>query len=122
MEESWRTSTDERISPDVAIQCAKLPRPTTKVRIQRIITDPVIEWEPETSQAAVAMIHPAVTPLQKMVAGVMCAACRPSRTRACLVSGGSALVRDASAANAGAPQTFAGSTVHHRRSVFQSSR
>ena len=104
------------------MQCAKLPRPTTKVRIQRIITEPVIECEPETSHAAVAMIHPAVTPLQKIVAGAMCAACKPSCTRACFVSGGSALVRAASAANANAPRTFAGSTVHHNRSVFQSSR
>ena len=45
----------------VAVGTPPLPPP------QMIITEPVIECEPETSHAAVAMIHPATTPLQKIV-------------------------------------------------------
>ena len=53
------------------MQWAKLPRPTRKVSIQMIMTEPVMECEPETSQAASAMIQPPITPDQKTVcAGV----------------------------------------------------
>ncbi len=66
-----------RISPLVAMQWAKLPRPTTKVSIQMIMTEPVMEWEPETSHATVAMIQPPMTPLQKMVEAGLWMASRP---------------------------------------------
>ena len=69
--------TAARISPLVAMQWAKLPRPTTKVNIQMIMTEPVMECEPETSQATVAMIHPPMTPLQKMVEAGLWMASRP---------------------------------------------
>ncbi len=56
-----------KTSPLAAMQWAKPPRPTTKASSQMIMTEPVMEWEPETSQATVAMIHPPMTPDQKMV-------------------------------------------------------
>ena len=62
--------------------CAKLPRPTTKVSIQMIMTEPVMEWEPETSHATVAMIQPPMTPLQKTVAGGLRIASEPRFERA----------------------------------------
>ena len=51
------------------MQWAKPPMPTTKVSIQMTMTEPVMECEPETSQAAVAMIQPPMTPDQKMAEG-----------------------------------------------------
>ncbi len=101
------------------MQCAKFPRPTTNVNAQITITDPVIECDPDTSHAAVAMIHPATTPLQKIVLPGWCTAASPSPAIACTTSAGSACVNPASAANASAPSMFEGSTVNHSRSVFQ---
>ena len=89
---------------------------------RRIITEPVIECEPDTSQAAVAIIHPAVTALQKIADGFLFAASRPRSIRARLVSGRRAEVRAPSNANASAPSTLDGRTVHHSRNVFHSSR
>src|ERR1700688_976355 len=100
------------------MQWAKLPRPTTKVNIQMIMTDPVIECDPETSQATVAMIQPPMTALQKMVADGLWMASRPNWARDCTMSGRRALVRAASAAKAKAPRMLAGKTVAQRRRAF----
>src|SRR6185437_6247161 len=65
--EACPSSTAARISPLPAMQWAKFPSPTTKASIQIIITEPVIECDPDTSHATVAMIQPPITPLQKIV-------------------------------------------------------
>ena len=67
-----------RISPLVAMQCAKWPRPTTKVRLQISATEPVMEWLPLTSHATMAMIQPPTTPLQKMCLADRLAASAPN--------------------------------------------
>src|SRR5579875_353586 len=103
------------------MQCAKLPAPTTKVSSQISITDPVTECEPETIHAAVAMIHPPITPDQKTVAGGTCAASVPSCAIACTMRGERAWVSEINDANAKAPARLEGSTMAHKRRVFHSS-
>ena len=101
------------------MQWAKLPRPTTKVSIQITATEPVIECDPETSHAAVAMIHPPMTPDQKMVAAGLWIASWPSTASEFSTSGFRAGVSAARAAKANAPRTFDGSTTPQSRIVFQ---
>src|ERR1700739_924070 len=80
-------------SPLVAMQWAKLPRPTTKVRSNKTMTEPVIECDPEPIQATVAMIHPPITPLQKTLEDELRMASSPSSASACTKSGRRQFVR-----------------------------
>ena len=110
-------STAERISPLEAMQCAKCPIPTTNVMIQMSMTEPVMECEPETSHATVAMIHPPTTPDQNACELEIFTASTPSSARACAYSGRRDPVLMASNANRNAPRTFDGKTMPHNRKV-----
>ena len=85
-------------------------------------TDPVMEWLPLTSHATMAIIHPPTTPLQKICRIEGLAACVPSCTSACSVSGCRALVRAANNANRKAPAAFDGRTIAHNRAVVRKCR
>src|SRR3954468_21787262 len=86
------------------------------------MTDPVTECEAETSQAARAIIHPAMTPDQKTVEAGWEIAFDPSSDMVLTNVGSMAEVWVASRAKANAPSTLVGRTTAQRRMVFQNWR
>src|SRR5689334_11334776 len=105
------------ISPLLATQCAKCPRPRTNVKVQVTIACPVVQWLAVMSQATRASNHPATTPLQKTVEVGWVTLLTPRETRVERNSGRSADVRVARTANANDPARFPTYTSNHSRNV-----